>query len=108
MRSFSKAHHTISLIYTTVSSKDEAEQLAHQAVNDGLAACVNILSKGVSVYKWENKVEKSEEYYLLFKTTESKAKQLQIWLAKNHPYDCPAILKFDAECSEKFFEWMHK
>ena len=106
MKSLKQEQHTISLIYTTVGSKDEAEALAYQAVNEGVAACVNILSKGVSIYKWENKVENSEEYYLLFKTCVANAPTLKKWLAQQHPYDCPAILHFDAGCSEKFFEFV--
>ena len=77
--------HKISIIYTTVSSHEEAERLAKLAVESKLAACVNIIPNMTSVYQWENKLEKSSEYALIFKTAPETKDDLLQCITDNHP-----------------------
>ena len=58
----------IIIIYTTINNKQQAIELAEQAVNAEVAACVNIMPNITSVYKWQDKIETSDEYVLIFKT----------------------------------------
>ena len=41
------------LVYATFPSRDEAERIGGRLVDDGLAACVNILPGMVSIYVWQ-------------------------------------------------------
>ena len=84
--------HKISIIYTTISSIEEAEQLATIAVESKLAACVNIIPNMTSIYQWENKIKKSSECVLIFKTALRTGDDLLRLIADNHPYSVPAIL----------------
>ena len=99
-------HNQISIIYTTCASKQDAERLAEQAVLDKYAACVNIIPGATSVYEWDGKIEKDQEYLLLFKTDVTRVNDLYAWLQDNHPYEVPAILQGDANTSENFYEYI--
>jgi len=56
------------LVLTTTGSEVEANKIAHALVERRLAACVNILPKIKSVYRWQEKIEESEEWLLVIKT----------------------------------------
>jgi periplasmic divalent cation tolerance protein len=94
------------VLYTTVNTEQEAKQLAESAILNRLAICVNIIPNGKSIYLWEGKVEHNHEHYMLFKTTTKLIDKLEQFILANHPYRLPAILKFNAECSEKFMDYM--
>ena len=46
------------------SNLEEAEKIARAIAEKKLAACVNISSKIISIFWWENKVDKAEELLL--------------------------------------------
>jgi len=92
----------ITLLYTTVSSLEDAQELARRLLEGKLAACVNISSPLSSLYLWEGKIEEGAEYSLLIKTTSAKGHVLKEWLVANHPYDVPALLMWEAETTDAF------
>lgn len=92
----------ISIIYTTISSQVEAERLANLAIQNSLAVCVNLLPNMISVYKWEGKIDRSQECGMIFKTAQHQVPALKEWLLREHPYTLPAIAIFSADSSESF------
>lgn len=96
----------ISIIYTTVSSQEEAEKLAEQAVKEKYAACVNILPGVLSVYEWEGKIEKSQECIVIFKTDKSRSEELYDYIRREHSYTVPAILKGNITTSADFYAYV--
>ena len=44
------------LLYTTWPDTDTAERAARTVVEEGLAACANMLAAGVSIYRWQGTV----------------------------------------------------
>lgn len=92
----------IGILYTTVASKEEAENLATSAIEAKMAACVNIFPGVISIYPWEGKIEHAEEYAIIFKTTTTNLLPLKEWVIQNHPYKVPAIVILDAESSDLF------
>ena len=80
------------LVFTTMPDKPAAEKLAHQLLDQRLAACVNILGEMTSIYHWRGSIQKGEEYALLIKTTESSYDKLQTTICSLHPYELPEII----------------
>ncbi len=96
----------LSIVYTTISTLEEAETLAEQAVVEKYAACVNIIPGAISVYEWEGKLEKSQECLVLFKTITTKAKKLKQWILEKHPYSVPALLSGTLDSSSDFYTYV--
>jgi periplasmic divalent cation tolerance protein len=70
----------------------DAEGLASTLVDGGLAACVQILPRMTSVYRWKGSVEKATEKLLLIKTIESRVQDVESAIRSRHPYDVPEII----------------
>lgn len=81
------------LVYTVCSNEEEAKKLASSLIEEGLAACVNILPGLSSCYKWEGKICYENEYLLLIKALESEYKMLETRIKALHSYSIPCILK---------------
>ncbi len=79
-------------VYAVFATADEAERIARTAVEERLAACVNILGPCRSIYRWEDKVDTVDEVPALFKTTLDPADTLIARIAELHSYDTPAIV----------------
>lgn len=82
---------TIVSVYTVFGSADEAERIGRAMIEKRLAACVNILGRCRSIYRWQDKIEDSEEVPALFKTRADGADALVAAIADLHSYDVPAI-----------------
>lgn len=93
------------LIYTTVSTSQEAKALVLEVLQLKLAACAN-LHEISSYFHWEGKLEESSEYAILFKTSEHNLEPLLSWLKANHPYTIPALLHWKASASDSFFSYI--
>ena len=77
-------------VFTTVGDREAARRLARLAVQQRLAACVQI-SAIDSVYRWQGKVHEEPEFRVLFKTTAAGCDALEALLRAEHPYTLPAI-----------------
>ena len=92
---------------TTAGTKDEARNIAQSLVESRLAACVNILSKMESVYRWENNVQNSEEWLLLIKTKSGNFEALQEAIRKLHSYDLPECISIKIDEAEQgYLKWL--
>jgi periplasmic divalent cation tolerance protein len=92
--------------WTTTSTKDEAEKLAHGSVAMRLAACAQIDGPIVSFYHWEGKEVKSEEYRIWFKYLPGNASALRDWVHAHHTYSVPQWIEVSAESvGEKYLSW---
>jgi periplasmic divalent cation tolerance protein len=95
------------LALTTFPSDGDAEALATTLVEEGLAACVNVLPPMTSVYRWKGAVERADERQLLIKTTEAQVSALESRLRSLHPYDTPEFLIIKvAGGSPEYLAWL--
>lgn len=84
------------IIYTTTKDVKEAKKIGKALVDRKLAACVNIIPKMNSVYRWKGSVEEAEEVILLVKTTDNNVEKVKKSILKMHSYELPCILVFPA------------
>ena len=82
----------VSIIYSTTSSVEEARKIARIIVEEKLAACVNIIPKIESIYRWQGKIEEDNESILLAKTIDKNVDQVIQRIKENHSYDVPDIV----------------
>ena len=80
------------LVITTTDSKEVAVKISEGVVEKGLAACVQIIDRIHSVYKWQGKVEESEEFLLFLKTKSEAYSQLEALIKRMHNYSVPEII----------------
>jgi len=84
----------VSIIYSTTGNIEEARKIAHALVAEKLAACVHIIPKIESVYRWKKKIEEATECVLLVKTTERNVERAIQKIRSLHSYEVPEILVF--------------
>jgi periplasmic divalent cation tolerance protein len=95
------------LVLTTVGADFDARALAHTLVEARLAACVNIVRRIHSVYRWEDRVADDGEQLLLIKTTDTRVDALREELFRLHPYEVPEFVVVAIEStSEAYGTWL--
>jgi periplasmic divalent cation tolerance protein len=82
----------IRVILSTAGSPEEGERIARALVEQRLAACVNIVPKVTSVYRWEGRIETANEVLLLIKTTAGLLELAEAALRAAHSYEIPEVL----------------
>ena len=95
------------VVLCTVSSLEEGRRLARGLVDLRLAACVNLIPKVESIYRWQGAVESAEEVLLVVKTTPARFAELRDEIAELHSYDVPEILALPVrEGSTPYLDWL--
>ncbi len=101
----------IVLLYTTWPDAETAETVAAEAVAERLAACVNILGSGRSIYRWQGALERAVETVAVFKTKASCVERLSALIVARHPYDNPAVAALpvaDDGSSQAYLTWLRE
>jgi periplasmic divalent cation tolerance protein len=76
----------------TAPDVETAEALGRAVVEEGLAACANVLPGVTSVYRWQGEVRRDAEALIILKTTDARAGELTRRVVQMHPYDVPEVL----------------
>jgi periplasmic divalent cation tolerance protein len=95
------------VVLTTVGADADARSFARTLVELRLAACVNIVERVQSVYRWEGNVTEDAEQLLVIKTAEDRVAALREELMRRHPYAVPefVVLRID-ETSDSYGAWL--
>lgn len=97
------------LVLTTAGSNDEARRIADALLERKLAACVNIVSKVISIYRWKGKVEEADEWLLWIKTTEAAFERVRDTIKELHSYELPECLCLAIEDgSVEYLKWLEE
>lgn len=78
-------------VYAVFANAEEAERIGRIAVEERLAACINVLGPVRSIYRWQGKVESADEVAAVFKTSNARADALITRIAGLHSYEVPCI-----------------
>ena len=97
----------VAIVLTTLGADADAATLARTLVEEGLAACVNVLPPMTSVYRWKGAVEQDREQQLIIKTASARLADLEARLRALHPYELPEFLILTAAGgSDAYLAWV--
>jgi periplasmic divalent cation tolerance protein len=95
------------LVLVTAPDLKMARALTKSALQAKLIACANLLPKIESHYRWQGKIESSQEVLLVLKTEKPRLPALEKFITANHPYDTPEFLVLPVTSgSKKYLGWL--
>jgi periplasmic divalent cation tolerance protein len=94
-------------VYALFGSAEEARTICQRAVEDGLAACANILAPCHSIYRWKGRIEEAAEVPAVLKTRAELADRLIERIDSLHSYEVPAAVAWRIETAiPAYVEWV--
>jgi periplasmic divalent cation tolerance protein len=95
------------VVISSVTSEDIAIHIAEELLEQYAAACINILPKVHSIYRWQGQVCDDFESVLVIKTRKDKFSQVKAIISELSGYECPEILAFKVDDGAKqFLQWV--
>ena len=95
------------VIYSTCPNKEVAVQIAETLVERQLAACVNLLPRVQSIYRWKGQIEHDEEIMLMIKSDSAHFDALKEAVIRLHPYELPEIIGVPVEAGHpEYLAWI--
>jgi periplasmic divalent cation tolerance protein len=95
----------VSILVTTVDSAEKARALARAALEQKLAACVQIAPID-SHYVWKGEMQEAREFLLQMKHRAEDHAALAALVRALHSYETPEILRIDAEADDAYAAWV--
>ena len=96
-------------VYCVFASAAEADRIGRAVVEEGLAACINVLGPCRSIYRWQGAIEAAEEVPAILKTTADTSDALMERIATLHSYDVPCIAVWPIEkLLLSYSEWVEQ
>ncbi|HBP22163.1 MAG TPA: divalent-cation tolerance protein CutA [Planctomycetes bacterium] len=95
------------VVLSTAPSEEEAAAIARALVDERLAACVQLVPKIRSFYRWEGEVHDDPEHLLVIKTTAARRDALIARIGELHSYDVPEAVALPiATGSQAYLAWL--
>jgi periplasmic divalent cation tolerance protein len=85
------------VVLVTVPSPEAGADLARALVEEGLAACGNVVPGVRSIYRWAGEIHDDAEALVLLKTERRLVQALKDRLPVLHPYQVPELLVLPVE-----------
>jgi periplasmic divalent cation tolerance protein len=95
------------VVIASCGSEEEAARIAGHLVSEKLAACVSVIPKVRSFYRWEGRVEDSAEVLMLIKSSHDLFDRLRSELQARHSYQIPEVLALPVLAgAPNYLAWM--
>jgi periplasmic divalent cation tolerance protein len=95
------------VVLVTAASRDEAERIGDALVEAMVAACATIVPGVTSIYRWEGRMERAEEWLLIIKTRSDVLGELIERVHALHSYEVPEVLALPVVGgSEAYLRWL--
>ncbi|MFI5174697.1 MAG: divalent-cation tolerance protein CutA [Terriglobia bacterium] len=97
------------IVYVTTGKITEAKKIARALVEKRLAACVNVIPKITSVYRWKEELQTDEEFLLVIKTRRARFDELRKCVESLHSYEVPEVIATPiVEGSANYLNWIEQ
>jgi periplasmic divalent cation tolerance protein len=95
------------VVFITTSSYEEARKIADALVSQKKAACVNIVPKVNSLFRWKGKIEDVEESLMVVKTRAELFPDVVSTVKSIHSYEVPEIIALPIiEGNPDYLSWL--
>jgi periplasmic divalent cation tolerance protein len=82
-------------------------RIAKKLIEGHIAACVNLVPRIRSFYRWQGKLEDSAEWLLVIKTSRARFAALRTVLEAAHSYELPEVLALPiVDGSPNYLAWL--
>lgn len=95
------------VVFCTTPDIETSEKIASAVVESRNAACVTIIEKAFSVYRWKGEICRDNETALMIKTEAHLFSPLEKQIKSLHPYETPEIIALPITAgSEEYLKWI--
>jgi periplasmic divalent cation tolerance protein len=95
------------VILSTCASEEEARKIALLLLERRLAACVNVAPRVLSYYRWQGKIESSDEWLLLIKSSRELFSSVAAAIEAAHSYEVPEVIALPVvDGSANYLGWL--
>lgn len=95
------------IIHCSCPDRQVADTLARALVEERLAACVQSVPGVRSTYRWQGRLEQTDEVLLLIKTTRDRLDAIVARITQLHPYENAEVLAVEAVGgSAPYLQWL--
>jgi len=96
-------------VHITTKDEDEARKLAGLLLAQKKAACVNIVPRVDTLYRWQGKIESGTESLMIVKTRRSLLHDIIALVKANHSYQVPEIIALPIDGgSPDYLAWLEE
>ena len=94
-------------IFWSCREKSEAKKIIHGLLDKRLIACASLLPEVESIYRWEGKIEMSQEVKVILKTASNHFEAIQNYIQTHCSYEVPEIIQVDiAQGNPQYLSWI--
>jgi periplasmic divalent cation tolerance protein len=95
------------ILFVTAASEEEAAFIGRALVEEGLAACANVIPSIRSIYRWKGKIWDERETLIIIKSREDLFERIRSRVKELHSYEVPEItaIKLDRGDAD-YLQWI--
>lgn len=95
------------IIFCTAASEQEAASIGKIVVEEGLAACANIIPQIRSIYRWKGEIWDERETLIIIKSKESLFEKIRSRIRELHSYEVPEITAIQLDRGDTaYLQWI--
>ena len=95
------------VVLITTATEEEAHRIAEMLLNQRKVACVNIVPRVDSLFRWQGKLDSAQESLLIIKTRASLLPEIIEMVKKAHSYELPEIIALPiVGGNEDYLKWI--
>lgn len=96
-------------VFTTSSTKDDAQRIARSLIEKRVAACVQVVGPITSTYWWKGAIETSDEWLCIIKSQRTLYGKIEQAIREVHSYETPEIIAMPIVAgSDDYLAWLRR
>ncbi len=94
-------------LFWTCREKGEAEKIIRALLEERLIACASLFPEVESMYRWEGKLEQSQEVKVILKTVSRHFQAIRDYILAHCSYEVPEIVQLNvSDGNPLYLSWV--